>query len=153
MRSIALINVLLILLAGCNSSDPSSRTSDVREAASLPENAKPAADTSATQLNDTISYSNERFRNVTVTPLEENKFQLRGEAQIFEASFSWSLEDGHNILQEGHAMTSAGAPDWGKFDFTIVANKDRANSTLHIILYEGSPKDGSRTHELPIPLP
>ena len=28
---------------------------------------------------------------------------------------SYSLEDGHEILAEGHVMASKGAPEWGKF--------------------------------------
>jgi hypothetical protein len=47
-------------------------------------------------------------------------------------------------------MTDAGAPEWGRFSFTVEAVKKRANSTLHIILFESSAKDGSRQYELPI---
>jgi hypothetical protein len=49
-------------------------------------------------------------------------------------------------------MTDAGAPDWGKFNFVVDAKKDRENSTLHLILFESSAKDGSRQHQLMIPL-
>lgn len=103
-----------------------------------------------TVATDTITYENERFRNVTVTTVGEEKFRIQGEAQVFEAAFSWVIEDGHNELQKGHGTTSAGAPEWGKFDFTVTAEKARENSTLHLILFEGSPKDGSRQHELPL---
>ncbi|WP_300570415.1 Gmad2 immunoglobulin-like domain-containing protein [Flavobacterium sp.] len=101
---------------------------------------------------DTISkkYSNERFRNVTVEKMSDNKFRVRGEGQIFEASFNWSVEDGHNELKKGYEMTDAGAPEWGKFDFILDSVKDKENSTLTLILFETSAKDGSRQHELPI---
>jgi hypothetical protein len=47
-------------------------------------------------------------------------------------------------------MTDAGAPAWGNFSFTVDAPKKNANSTLHLILFELSSKDGSRQYELPI---
>lgn len=105
--------------------------------------------------SDTViakEYSNERFREVTVEKVGDDKFRVRGQGQIFEASFSWIIEDGHNELKEGFQMTDAGAPEWGKFDFTIDAQKEEANSTLTLILFEVSAKDGSRQYELPIAL-
>jgi hypothetical protein len=98
------------------------------------------------------TYSNERFREVTVTKTGAAGFNIRGEAQIFEANFGWVVEDGHNELKKGNEMTDAGAPAWGNFNFTITVKKDRPNSTLTLILFESSPKDGSRQYELPIVL-
>jgi hypothetical protein len=49
-------------------------------------------------------------------------------------------------------MTDAGAPEWGNFEFTIDVTKKRGNSTLTLILFESSAKDGSRQYELPIAL-
>jgi hypothetical protein len=98
------------------------------------------------------TYSNQRFRNVTVENLDGDSIRVTGKAQIFEASFGWVIEDGHNELKQGFSTADAGAPDWGNFDFTILAKKDRPNSTLHLILFETSMKDGKRVHELSIPL-
>lgn len=98
------------------------------------------------------NYSNQRFRNVTVEKVNDNKFRIKGEGQIFEANFNWVVEDGHDELKNGYEMTDAGAPEWGKFDFTIDVAKNRENSTLTLILFEISAKDGSRQHELPIAL-
>ncbi|MES2649215.1 MAG: Gmad2 immunoglobulin-like domain-containing protein [Bacteroidota bacterium] len=98
-------------------------------------------------------YTNERFRNVTVKHLNEQSFLVQGEAQIFEANFGWVIEDGHNELQHGFQMTDEGAPAWGNFKFTLDVEKKRANSSLHLILFELSAKDGSRQFELIIPLP
>ena len=97
-------------------------------------------------------YANERFREVTVEKTDDNTFRISGEAQIFEANFGWVIEDGHNELQTGHHMTDAGAPEWGNFSFSVTAPKKDPNTTLHIILFESSAKDGSRQYELPIPL-
>ncbi|MGZ5286873.1 MAG: Gmad2 immunoglobulin-like domain-containing protein, partial [Flavisolibacter sp.] len=78
--------------------------------------------------------------------------RITGEGQIFEASFGWVIEDGHKELSEGFATTDAGAPAWGKFSFEVKAEKERQNSTLHLVLFETSMKDGSRQYELPIRL-
>lgn len=98
------------------------------------------------------SYSNERFRDVVVTSLGQDSFRVKGKAQIFEASFSWVIEDGHNEIKKGFSTADEGAPEWGNFDFVITAKKERENSTLHLVLFELSMKDGSRVHELAIPL-
>ncbi len=47
-------------------------------------------------------------------------------------------------------MTDMGAPEWGNFSFTVDVEKKRPNSTLTLILFESSAKDGSRQFELPI---
>ena len=98
------------------------------------------------------TYSNERFREVKVERTGQDEYRIWGEAQIFEASFGWVVEDGHNEIKEGFTTADMGAPEWGNFDFTIQVEKARPNSTLILVLYETSMKDGSRQHELPIPL-
>ena len=98
------------------------------------------------------TYANQRFRAVTVQKTGEKEYTIKGEGQIFEAAFSWVVEDGHNELLSGHQMTDAGAPEWGKFSFTVEVKKARANSSLTLVLFESSAKDGSRQHQLPIVL-
>lgn len=98
-------------------------------------------------------YSNARFKEVTITKSGENEYTIKGKGQIFEANFSYVVEDGHEELKKGHQMTDAGAPDWGNFKFTIDVPKKRPNSTLTLILFEISAEDGRRVHELPISLP
>lgn len=97
-------------------------------------------------------YSNERFKEVTIKRIDDNKFRIRGKGQIFEASFNWIIEDGHYELKSGFQATDAGAPEWGNFDFTITVQKKRENSKLTLVLFESSAKDGSRQYELPIVL-
>ena len=99
------------------------------------------------------TYSNERFRDVTIQKIDSNRFVIQGKAQIFEANFGWVVEDGHHELKKGFEMTDAGAPAWGDFMFPLEVEKRRPNSRLTLILYESSAKDGSRQHELAIPLP
>ena len=104
-------------------------------------------------IPDTVDiFSGERFRNVRVEKIGDSTFELTGEAQVFEAAFSWVIEDGHNELQKGHGTTDAGAPAWGKFSFTVTAPKPGPNGVLHLILFEASAKDGKRQHELPVVL-
>lgn len=98
------------------------------------------------------SYSNERFKEVTVKKIAENQYMVEGKGQIFEANFGWVVEDGHNELAKGFEMTDAGAPEWGTFKFVVEVKKEREHSTLMLILFETSAKDGSRQHELPIVL-
>lgn len=98
------------------------------------------------------TYANKRFRDVTVERIGQDSFIVRGQGQIFEANFNWVVEDGHDELKKGYQMTDAGAPEWGKFEFGIRVQKKRTNSTLTIILFESSAKDGSRQYELPITL-
>jgi hypothetical protein len=98
------------------------------------------------------TYSNARFKEVTVEKVGEHTFSIQGKGQIFEANFGWVVEDGHNELKEGFQMTDAGAPEWGNFQFEIEVKKRRTNSTLTLILFETSAKDGSRQYTLPVVL-
>ncbi|GFN32844.1 Gmad2 immunoglobulin-like domain-containing protein [Paenibacillus xylaniclasticus] len=76
-------------------------------------------------------------------------FTVRGEARVFEAAFSYSFEDGHNTLAEGHVMADMGAPEWGQFEFTVTFEKPTSPFGI-LTLYESSAKDGSPIHKLQI---
>jgi len=147
-----LVIMISMCLFSCNNNSDSA-TED-KDSADVPA----IVDTPAGQLpisRDTTTakvYSNDRFRNVTIQSLGQDSFRVKGKAQIFEASFGWVIEDGHNELKQGFTTSDAGAPEWGNFDFSFTAKKQRENSTLHVILFETSMKDGSRVHELPIAL-
>jgi hypothetical protein len=105
------------------------------------------------QNNEPNIYANARFKEVVVEKIGLGKFRIVGKGQLFEAALSWIIEDGHNEIYKGFETADAGGPAWGNFNFTVSASKKRPNSTLHIILFEASAKDGSRQHELIIPLP
>lgn len=100
----------------------------------------------------TLIYANDRFKDVTLEKTGEHTYTVKGKAQIFEANFGWVVEDGHEELKQGHQMTDAGAPEWGNFNFSFEVEKKRPESTLTLILFETSAEDGSRQHELTIPL-
>lgn len=148
--------ITLLCLSACNGNEQKTVTSQdtAKSVIQSPDPVTPntTTDSSAKKEADPAAkvYSNARFKEVMVKHLGGNKYQITGKGQIFEASFSWVIEDGHNELQKGYTTTDAGAPEWGNFSFTVEAKKDRENSTLHLILFESSAKDGSRQYELPI---
>lgn len=140
--------LLILLFAACNEKEKIA--GDAQEIVTTRDSVPP--EKAAAPPTTVKKYANERFRNVTVEQVNAGEFRAKGEGQIFEASFSWVVEDGHNELKQGHEMTDAGAPEWGRFDFTLEVAKNRENSTLTLILFEISAKDGHRQHELPIAL-
>lgn len=76
---------------------------------------------------------------------------VSGLARVFEGTVNYEFEDGHFIMDEGFATASEGAPGWGEFEFTV--NIDGAiDGSASVILFEVSAKDGSRIHELIIPV-
>lgn len=146
-----LLPILLITIGSCVNSETKKETPDSADSVKIQSDTSHTIPKSA--VVDTLStkvYSNERFRDVRVERTGDHTFLIRGQGQIFEASFSWVVEDGHEELQKGYTMTDAGAPEWGNFKFAIDVAKKRENSTLMLILFESSPKDGSRQYELPV---
>lgn len=141
-----------IALAGCSINERQKETTANRDTVNVHTEPTQAIkkEEPTVPLPATKVYSNERFKEVTVEKMGEHKFLIQGKGQIFEASFNWVVEDGHNELKKGFEMTDAGAPEWGEFRFTVDVQKNRANSTLMLILFETSPKDGSRQYELPV---
>ena len=97
-------------------------------------------------------HQNERFRIVTVEKLGNNNFRVKGQAQVYEATIKWTVEDGHYIIIDGFTTATIGAPGWGDFEFTFEAKKAEENSSLTLILFEESAKDGSQFHSLAISL-
>ena len=140
-----------LLLVACNNNEDTQTTTNVDTLITTPKKI-PIAKEAKPETVIPKTYSNERFRHVTVERVGRDTFFIRGQGQIFEANFNWIVEDGHEELKKGFDMTDAGAPAWGKFEFGINVRKQRENSTLMLILFESSAKDGSRQHQLPIPL-
>ncbi|MHA6250922.1 Gmad2 immunoglobulin-like domain-containing protein [Oceanobacillus sp. CAU 1775] len=106
-----------------------------------------------TESEPQVVLENDAFRIFEPAPNSEvgNTFTVRGEARVFEAVVTYEFEDGHFILDEGIAMTDQGAPDWGEFEITISFD-ELSNDHGTVFLYEQSQKDGSRQHELAIPV-
>lgn len=140
----------LITCVACNNNENAKTTAKV-DTLNIPETLQVTKEAKPEVLLPK-TYANKRFREVTVERIGKDTFLVRGQGQIFEANFNWIVEDGHEELKKGFQMTDAGAPEWGKFEFAINVHKKRKNSTLMLVLFESSPKDGSREYELPIPL-
>jgi len=145
------ILVLVILVFACKNNEPTGTTTNTDTPNVIAETLQVAKEAEPEPMLSK-AYANERFRDVTVERIGLDSFIVRGQGQIFEANFSWIVEDGHDELKKGFQMTDAGAPEWGKFEFSVRVQKRRENSTLMLVLFESSPRDGSRQYELPIPL-
>jgi hypothetical protein len=144
--------LLAVILSACN------QTAKTPDSPSNRDSVRPGVELNDKKKRDSIStspgksYSNTRFKEVTLEKTGQYSYTVQGKGQIFEANFGWVIEDGHDELQNGFQMTDAGAPEWGQFKFSIEVQKPRPNSRLTLILFESSAKDGSRQYELPIPL-
>lgn len=99
-------------------------------------------------------YGNEAFQNVTVEG-EKGRYRVTGLARVFEGHFMYAVSDGHNYLLEEGAMIKEGdSSQFSPFELEIsIPNEDLPeNGTLSLELFVYSAKDGSREHELIIPL-
>ena len=142
--------LIAIILLACNNSGENKTPTTKDTVENKPVNTQVKTDEAEDTTQAGKVYSNQRFKDVTVEKTGEHTFLIRGKGQIFEASFNWIVEDGHEELQKGYTTTDAGAPEWGKFSFTVDVPKKRENSKLNLILFETSAKDGSRQYELPV---
>lgn len=149
MKTIPIFCLLLFVFISCN--DKKSETPKI-ETTSTTESIQTEKVSEAQEQPELKEYKNDRFRQVNLEKLEDNKFRVRGQAQVFEATINWNVEDGHYILKEGFTTATMGAPEWGNFDFTLPVKKADENSSLNLILFEESAKDGSHQHELMISL-
>ncbi|MBY6036357.1 hypothetical protein KUV80_06820 [Fictibacillus nanhaiensis] len=106
-----------------------------------------------TLQSGTSDLKNHSFRNIHFTG-SDGKYKVSGEARVFEASFAYSVTDGHEIFVESHEQTAEGAPAWAPFSFDItIASEDLPiNGTLMLELFYFSPKDGEKTDLLAVPL-
>ncbi|QST00793.1 hypothetical protein IMZ31_04245 [Pontibacillus sp. ALD_SL1] len=96
-----------------------------------------------------IPSENQAFRNVKVEG-ENGQYTVSGEARVFEGSFMYNVEDGHQVLvSDTPVQVSEGAPGWGEFEFTVEISEDQlpTSGTLTLMLYEISAKDGSVTNQ------
>ncbi|WNC12663.1 Gmad2 immunoglobulin-like domain-containing protein [Brevibacillus brevis] len=172
MKKIGVLLFAVLLLQGCASDQATSPGTDAEpqkppvaeqpqtpaEPSEQPSTQEPQSPDSTTGEGKKDSekqdvYANDLFRQVTVKKTGTDTFEVKGQAQVFEGVVSYVVEDGHNELVKGSIQTSAGAPAWGDFTHTLTVKKADPNTTLTLILFETSAKDGSRRSELILPLP
>ena len=156
------VSAILVLMA-CNSHTEDKNMPATVSSSGIEKVSVSKEDTVSNNKEDIVSnknelkedikvYGNDRFRRVTIANIGQNNYMVKGEAQVFEAAFSWVIINGKKEIQKGHVMSDAGAPAWGKFEFQLKVNSTDPASNLHLLLFESSPKDGSRQHQLSIPL-
>jgi germination protein M len=101
------------------------------------------------------------FANVTPAILVESPtpgdkvtspMHVRGIANTFEATVNYTITDPEGlILREGYTTATAGTGTWGDFGFDATFTPKRAGMGS-VIVYQVSPKDGSRTDITEIPI-
>ena len=146
----SILFVILLFLFSCKQNDSSDAT--INDSLVQADSLK-IINSAEPQKEILEELSNDRFRKVTIEKVDKHKFRVKGQAQVFEATINWSVEDGHYILKEGFVTADAGGPEWGNFDFTFEVEKADENSTLTLILFEISAKDGNQQYQLPIHVP
>ncbi|CAM3850697.1 Gmad2 immunoglobulin-like domain-containing protein [Alkalicoccus chagannorensis] len=98
-------------------------------------------------------YENESFR-IFSAEADDHTIHIEGEARVFEATVSYVVVENGTEILDGFTTATAGGPEWGEFDLEIdVVEMDEAGTRdLTVTLFEESAEDGSRTHELDIPI-
>jgi immunoglobulin-like protein involved in spore germination/sporulation and spore germination protein len=101
------------------------------------------------------------FENVTPAILIESPtpgatvhspLRVRGTSNTFEAVVNYTIADPDGIvIAEASTMATAGTGTWGTFTFTVPYRVARAGMGS-VIVYQRSPKDGSRTDVMEVPV-
>jgi len=79
-------------------------------------------------------------------------FRLSGISNTFEATYLYELLDSHGkVVSKGRGMATSGTGTWGTFEKTV-RFKNAASGKGKLIVYEASPKDGSRINVATIPV-
>lgn len=157
--------VYVFVLTACSNND-ADRGSESEEETNTPTNNENSEDeysidnesseeghTNAEENSPEIVLENEAFRIYQPAPNSDvsGDFIVSGLARVWEGNIIYEFEDGHFILDEGFTTATVGAPEWGEFEFTIKLDEER-NYSGRVVIYEESAKDGSRLHELLIPV-
>ena len=69
---------------------------------------------------------------------------VTGQACVFEAQFSWELQQGSTVVKSGNTTASIACPDYGTY---TIALGSLPSGSYTIRLYETSMKDGSVAYE------
>ena len=101
------------------------------------------------------------FANVTPAILPESPtpgatvtspLTLRGIANTFEATVNYTITDPEGlVLEEGFTNATAGTGTWGSFSVDVPYETTRSGMGS-VIVYQVSPRDGSRTDLMEVPV-
>ncbi|SDJ44201.1 BsuPI-related putative proteinase inhibitor [Salimicrobium halophilum] len=114
----------------------------------------PSSENSSEGEETTSIDGNDAFRNLELSG-ENGNYTISGEARVFEGSFLYRVEDGHNeLIGETPVQVDSGAPSWSEFSLDIsIPESDLPDfGTLTLMLYENSAKDGEPTNVNYVPL-
>ncbi|KAA0546492.1 hypothetical protein FZW96_14695 [Bacillus sp. BGMRC 2118] len=95
--------------------------------------------------SDSEQQENSAFRNMKVSG-KDGQYKITGEARVFEATFFYTVEDGHEVLiPETVVQAKEGAPSWSQFELNLSIPKDKLpkNGTITAQIYERSANDDS----------
>lgn len=85
------------------------------------------------------------FKNVKVA-YNNDKYLIRGQANVANGSFYYSVEDGHRvIIKETLIKVNKEAPHWTDFSFSLPKEKVESHNCF-LLLYERDEKDGKIIH-------
>jgi germination protein M len=79
-------------------------------------------------------------------------FTVTGIANVFEATVSWRLRRGSEVLEEGFTTATCGTGCYGEFSFEIDPDVDLPAEVV-LEVFESSAEDGRPLHVQRIPLP
>lgn len=98
-------------------------------------------------------YENDSFR-IYSAEADGHTIHIEGKARVFEATVSYVVVENEAEIGEGFTTATAGGPEWGEFHLEIDIAELEEGEIRHltVILFEESAEDGSRTHELEIPI-
>ncbi|MBA2174515.1 hypothetical protein H0266_06290 [Halobacillus locisalis] len=94
------------------------------------------------------------FREIKVSG-QNGSYVVSGEARVFEGSFMYSIEDGHNMIVEPTAVqVDEGAPSWSAFEIEVSIPEEKLPEfgTVTMSIFEESAKGGKPTNVNYIPL-
>ena len=82
----------------------------------------------------------------------EPGFEATGTANTFEATFNYELKDAAGkVLKKNFVTATSGSGTRGTFKFTVPYEVSKPQKGT-LVVFENSAADGSRTHEVEIPL-
>ncbi len=93
--------------------------------------------------------------------VDDGELTVRGESNTFEGNVRWELLDGDGVtVDEGFTTATGGMGTWGEFAFTVDLDSldgggdgdgDDASERGSIVVFETSPRDGSRQNVVEVP--
>src|SRR5436190_366215 len=100
----------LIILIACNNNEQKRAAVTTDTLKTIPETTQVAKEAKPDALLPK-TYSNKRFKDVTVKKIAKDKFLIRGQAKIFKANVSRIVVYGNEELKKCIQMAYAGLPE------------------------------------------